>query len=274
MLAFLISFLISNGLGAILLQVLGTSANAMLAVNCISQLIGFLVPSLFYAYRYYQEPLQFLQFQKGPKLNNYLLWGLLLTVVIIPFNNSITLFNERLHFPSALQWLEEALQALTQASESLLLGALSNTTWAQLIFNIIAIALVPAFCEEVLFRGAVQQLIYRATYRPHLSIIITAAIFSIAHGDIFGFLPRFLLGILLGYLFYQSRSIWVSMAAHFLNNALAVVLYFIYYKGQIPANWAEEMHFHWIIVVLSLMASAAIFYCIFYRKPTEESWTQ
>lgn len=267
-LAFLISFLIGNGVASILLIALGTSPVAMLTANCICQIIGFFVPAMYLACRYYQEPLQYLQIQRGPHLGRYLLWGLVLTLVLIPFNNSITQFNEQLRLPAALHTLEESLRSIAAQSETLLMQGLANTSWAQLIFNLVAIALVPAFCEEVLFRGAIQQLIYRTTYRPHLAIIVTAAIFSIAHGDIFGFLPRFLLGLMLGYLFYQSRSIWVSMAAHFMNNALVVLLFFVYHRGWTPLNLAEEMQFHWTVVALSLLASAAVFYLVFYRKPS------
>ena len=64
----------------------------------------------------------------------------------------------------------------------------------------------------------------------HLCILIAAVVFSAFHFDAVNFLPRFLLGAMLGYLFYWTGSLWLPIVAHFLNNAQFVVGMFVINK--------------------------------------------
>jgi len=70
----------------------------------------------------------------------------------------------------------------------------------------------------------------------HMSIVLSALIFSTFHMQFLGFFPRFFLGIVLGYVFYWSGSLWASILLHFLNNALAVTTYFLVARGIVDAN--------------------------------------
>ena len=67
---------------------------------------------------------------------------------------------------------------------------------------------------------------------PHLAILITALLFSAFHFQFFSFLPRFILGLILGYLMFFGRSIWYPILAHFVNNAMGVIYYYFYSKGS------------------------------------------
>lgn len=58
--------------------------------------------------------------------------------------------------------------------------------------------------------------------RWHAAVWLTAIVFSIAHLDLMGFFPRIVLGAYLGYVYYHTRSIYVPMALHVLNNAIAL----------------------------------------------------
>ena len=84
-------------------------------------------------------------------------------------------------------------------------------------------ALVPAICEEVFFRGFLQTTAIHIFKNIHGAVILIAFIFSILHGDIFNIIPRFALGIFLGYLFAYSRHIIVPILAHMLHNSWVVV---------------------------------------------------
>ena len=104
------------------------------------------------------------------------------------------------------------------------------------------------------FRGYLQQKICHWLDKPHFAIIITAILFSAIHMQFQGFLPRFVLGIVLGYLFYWSGSLWLPIIAHFLNNAIAVT--FAYpafsnyaYLTKNTATW-QEAFFSFIAVIL------------------------
>lgn len=280
MLTFVLAFIICAIIGTIISMLLspfcGGNSNALLAINALAQVIMFAIPPIWVAFRFYQEPHQFLQLQHNRQTGRYLLWSLLLIVVVVPFNECITAWNDSWHWSGGWSQVEKILRQMGEESSKLLAGSLENTSIGQLIFNLFAIALVPAVCEELFFRGGLQQLLYRWTHRPHLAIVLTAIIFSLAHMDLFAFLPRVLLGILLGYMFYYSGSIWVSMSAHFLNNAAVVVLYFLYHKHIANINIAEEITFAWYAVIASAIVTAIIFYIAFLRKPKQlegtESW--
>jgi uncharacterized protein len=95
------------------------------------------------------------------------------------------------------------------------------------IISMIMVALLPAVFEETMFRGALQNLLSRWFKFPVLAIIVTAVIFSAIHFSYLGFLSRFALGFVLGWMYYRTGNIWLNIIAHFFNNGLALtVLYF------------------------------------------------
>jgi membrane protease YdiL (CAAX protease family) len=122
----------------------------------------------------------------------------------------------------------------------LVIGKMNS--FGEYVLSLAMIALLPAIFEEVLFRGGIQNLLSRWTKMPILSICITAAIFSFVHGSYIGFLPRFVLGFVLGWLFYRTDKLWLSILAHFINNALGVTMMYVMTKmgKPITPNSMEE----------------------------------
>ncbi len=92
------------------------------------------------------------------------------------------------------------------------------------LLEIFSICLLPAFVEELFFRATLQRYMLVGFARPMVAIIVTAFIFSLAHLSVVGLLPRLWLGLVFGYLYYDSRNIFLSMGLHFLNNLTALVL--------------------------------------------------
>lgn len=72
--------------------------------------------------------------------------------------------------------------------------------------------------------GDVSQ---RSTLNNHLAVWVTAFIFSFIHFQFYGFIPRLLLGALLGYVLLWSGNIRYSMIMHGTNNALSVLLFYL-----------------------------------------------
>lgn len=87
------------------------------------------------------------------------------------------------------------------------------------IISLLVLALLPAIFEEMLFRGCLQKIMISLTRNAFIGILITSIIFSAIHFSFYGFLPRLFLGLMLGYIFYYSKNIWLNIIAHFLNNA-------------------------------------------------------
>lgn len=107
--------------------------------------------------------------------------------------------------------------------ENELAKLLQKPTLLMLLINILIIAVAAPMIEETLFRGILFGSL--RTYCGYwTAIVISAAIFSALHFELIGFVPRFVLGIGLGYLYIKHQSIFPSMGLHALNNLLAVII--------------------------------------------------
>jgi membrane protease YdiL (CAAX protease family) len=140
-------------------------------------------------------------------------------VVAIPFISFSANVNAQLPLP---EWATSIDHETTKLMMTLIF--LPDT--GALLLNLLVVALIPAVGEELLFRGYLQRVLYRWTGKPHLAILLSAVTFSAIHVQLEGFIPRFLLGALFGYLFYWSGSLWLPIVAHFTNNAVAIVASF------------------------------------------------
>lgn len=111
--------------------------------------------------------------------------------------------------------------------------AIANTKTVQdYLISLIIIALLPAIFEEMLFRGSLQPVMINIAKNTFAGILITAILFSALHISFYGFLPRLALGLILGYIFYYSKNLWLPIIMHFLNNALGITqMYALSRKG-------------------------------------------
>ena len=111
------------------------------------------------------------------------------------------------------------------------------------ILALMVMAVVPAIFEEMLFRGSLQQIMVSLTRNAFAGILIASVIFSAIHGSFYGFLPMLFLGLLLGYIFYDSKNLWLSVIAHFLNNAYTLtIMYSLNRQGKLSVEAFEETY--------------------------------
>lgn len=95
------------------------------------------------------------------------------------------------------------------------------------VWGILSIALVAPILEECLFRGAIEGHLL-TKMKPWAAILVSAAVFGIIHMNPAQVFYAFLVGIVLGWLYWRSGSIVPSTIAHILNNSLAVVFMNLY----------------------------------------------
>ena len=100
---------------------------------------------------------------------------------------------------------------------------ITGKTFGAMLFNLFMIAVLPAIGEEFIFRGVFQKILYNLIKNNHLAVWMTAFIFSAIHLQFYGFIPRLILGLAFGYLFLWSRTIWLPVIAHFVNNAVPTI---------------------------------------------------
>jgi membrane protease YdiL (CAAX protease family) len=155
---------------------------------------------------------------------------ILFMILIIPFVNLLGNLNQQLVLPKVFSGLEMWMKQSEDQATALTQKFLNVHDFSGLLYNLFLIALIPAIGEELYFRGALQGII-KQWKGIKVSIWITAIIFSTIHFQFYGFLPRMLLGAFFGYLIFWSENLWLPVVAHFTNNAIAVVFYFLKFNG-------------------------------------------
>ena len=225
----------------------------------ISSIMMFVVPPIVYYYLTRKErQMQALGLRQLAHPWWLILIGAALMFVSIPFTTTLTTWNESMHLGGAFTQLEDWMKALEETAQAATEKMLNVDTVGGLFFNLIVIALIPAIGEELTFRGVLQQSLTRRM-NPHVAILLSAAIFSFIHFQFYGFLPRLFLGLLMGYMFYITNSLWTSMLMHFLNNGATVVLYYLNNKGMIEdAEHFGETQNGWIIAASAVMTIGLI----------------
>lgn len=121
-----------------------------------------------------------------------------------------------------LQFLYEHLQiVMAEEDEALFKGVMSEP------LGYAAVGLLVPLAEELVFRGAVLRalLAFVGDRRHWVAIVISALIFGVVHGNMAQGTHAFLLGCLLGWLYYRSGSIVPGVVLHWVNNTVATVLF-------------------------------------------------
>ena len=109
----------------------------------------------------------------------------------------------------------------------------SAGTIPEYLWLVLVVAITPAVCEEILFRGYAQRTLERRIGWKAIPVI--GVFFGLYHMQPLGLLQLSALGFLFGFLFYRSRSLLPAMAAHFTNNVVLVTLLYLTSNG-FPAN--------------------------------------
>jgi membrane protease YdiL (CAAX protease family) len=168
-------------------------------------------------------------------------WVFISMVVFIPFINFTGYLNQQMVFPEALKgletWIKETEESLGQQLEAMLF---THNVWV-IIFNIIVICVLTGIGEEFLFRGLLQTLFGRVFKNPHVLVWVIAILFSTVHFQFYGFLPRTLLGVYLGYLMYYTKTIWIPVLAHFTNNFCSLVVFYIFQDSPEKVQQADAI---------------------------------
>lgn len=199
--------------------------NALRFMQISSQLFTFVFPPIAYAFLVKEKPVNAL----GLK-NSKILWFLIgsaMIFAIMPLNSILAEWNAGLTLPESLSALEQMIKDMQESASAMIEKFVSVDTIGGLMLNLFMIAGLAALGEELLFRSIIQTSLIKICKNAHVGILIASAIFSFIHLEFYGFVPRLILGMLLGYMFYFSGSIWIPMLMHFLNNGTVVLIYFL-----------------------------------------------
>lgn len=229
------------------------SGPAFLLWNVFSQLMTFALPVALVAWMYYYGAQRdFYRFDFSSRCWRLSLAGVAVLLLLVPLIDWLTVWNDSWNLP-------ESLRSAGEQSQEKVTSLMKE---CPLALNLFGLALVPALCEELFFRAGIQNLLQKWFKSPHAAIWVTAAVFSLAHGELFAFLPRFLLGALLGYLYVYGRSLLVNVVAHFVNNAIVVVAYALASGSFDPS---APLAVAPLLTVLCTLAAGALLYVVFLR---------
>lgn len=157
----------------------------------------------------------------------------LVMILSLPMNNYFTYLNNLLDLEGISPSLQNYFEEMEIRAENIYKRFLNVQGIGLLLINILIVAVIPSIGEELLFRGILQKIFIRWTKSTFAGVLITSLTFAFLHLQFLSVLPRFVLGMVLGYMFVWTKSLWMPIIAHFVNNALAVIYYYAIYNGMI-----------------------------------------
>ncbi len=241
--------------------------NFIRTFQMINQVGIFIIPPLLYARLTHHKRFEFLGIRKASSI--HFISAILIIVVAGPMINMLVEWNEQLRLPEFLnsveQWMRNSEEAATRLTDQFL----NTSKPIDLFINLLMIGILPAIGEELLFRSALIGILRKMFRNIHWPVIISAIIFSAFHLQFYGFFPRFVLGVMLGYLFVYSGSVWVPALAHLVNNGAVVVVYWLMANNFIAGKPEDIPAFgSWTAVLISTLFTILIMVWVYRtRKP-------
>lgn len=187
-----------------------------LVMATIHQVFTFLLPCLFFwiLFKRKTDP-DFFQLGHAPTTKSFII-SFLLLILSMPLVQISFYLNGLLPLP---EWAHSA----EDTAADMINGLLAVDTISSLLLNLLVVSLIPAVGEELFFRGIVQKKLVQYFQNPHFAIWLGAFFFSAFHFQLEGLFPRMVLGGVLGYIYYWTHNLWITIMLHLFNNATIVV---------------------------------------------------
>lgn len=180
----------------------------------------FIIPVFLFARLCDNSPSQFLGLRSAQSV--YFILGIIVMIAALPFVDWTGTVNHQLipETTSIGKWMKASEESAGRQIGFMLKG----NKVQDLFLNLLFVAAFAGIGEELFFRGVLQRLFIKLFNNAWAGIIVTAIIFSAIHLQFYGFIPRFILGILLGLIYWYSGSLWPAIIAHFVYDGFAVVM--------------------------------------------------
>lgn len=239
----------------------------------ILQSIGlFIIPPILAGYFFGRGPVNYMNLNATIKSSFFLLTFFLL-IVSLPLIQWMISLNEMIRLPEFLRSVELWMQQTEEEAAKLTEAFMKMDSTGSFLFNMLMIAVIPALGEEMMFRGLLQRLFREWLGNIHVAIFISAFLFSAMHFQFYGFIPRLMLGLVFGYLYFWSGSLWIPVLAHFINNGAAVLAAWLASLGILDGDWESfgSTTNMWMILVSFVLTAAILFFLYRTRKIYERS---
>lgn len=192
-------------------------------LNTLASFLVFCLPAIILGRIVNSKPFEYLGF-KARVSSQQIGLVLLIAFVGLILSGALGEVNQSIPLPSKLLIKAKELE---EKYKEAMASMITMKSFSDYLISLLVLAAAPALFEEVLFRGGFQTIFVGWTKNPFAGILITSLLFSAIHFSFFGFLPRAALGMILGYVFYYSKNLWLNIMIHFLYNGMAVTQIFI-----------------------------------------------
>lgn len=176
---------------------------------------------------------------------------MLANVFLVEWNQSWTFPEFMSGFEDWARSLEEELAATTEKFTNF-------ETFGQFILGFVAIAILPGIGEEFLFRGVLQNSLQKWFKNQHVAIWVAAFLFSAIHMQLFGLVPRMVLGAIFGYMYVWSGNLWYPIIAHATNNGISVLLIYLINIGVLDMDVEEAESLPVVYSIVGLIVFAGL----------------
>jgi len=128
-------------------------------------------------------------------------------------------------------------------------------SWPEMIIWLGGIAVSAGICEEILFRGFVQNGLQR-NWNPIAAITASGILFGISHLDPWRIPFAILFGVTAGYLFFRTNSLYTTMTFHIITNSISPILDFL--NAPVPVSLSETS---WLMIsIISVVLTISLFF--------------
>lgn len=261
---FIICFMLTMACSYLIGRVFSGNVPAALRLSALAQdVIAFIFPAVITAVMVTRRPAELLCIMHSPQLL-ILIFVAAVTAVSIPLQENIIYWNYNISLPESMKGFENFARQMEDSANESLKVLVGDGSGSSLVLNILIIGVAAAFAEELLFRGCFLRLLTTAGVNGHIAVWTVAFFFSAMHMQLFGFVPRLLLGAYFGYLLLWTKNFWVPFAAHLLNNVMYVVVACRQVRtGGAGALDAEPHTWSWWLTAISIVATSAALYGIY-----------
>ncbi|MDW7695461.1 CPBP family intramembrane glutamic endopeptidase [Flammeovirgaceae bacterium SG7u.111] len=221
----------------------------LMAVQGANSVMMFIGTPLLYL-KFYEKTKPFDAFKTfgGKSLVLMLVLTLFIVLLYMPLSAFIIQWNENIVFPEWMSGFAERAREMEDKVKELTMFLIQFESTTDFLIGLFVVAVLPGIGEELLFRGVLQNKLRSFTNNSHIAIWISAILFSAFHFQFFGFVPRMLLGALFGYLYIWSGTLWVPIFAHFCNNGITLLVFYLSKKEMVDIDQqAENANIWWAL---------------------------
>lgn len=234
-----------------------------LVVSVIQALLCFIFPAWAVARIQSRHPETVLRIDEKTSLGA--VFGILIVYLLAqPVMNQIIYWNESMRLPQVMHELEKTLRELEDNSLAVTNVILNDSSAGALISGILIVGCLTGLAEELFFRAGLQRIL-EMRLGIHWSIWTAALVFSLMHFQFYGFVPRLIMGVFFGYLFYWTGSIWAPVIAHAFNNSVVVLTEWLNRRGitsyDYPMFGVSKTEFPVMAVLSAVAVAVFLWYC-------------